>query len=109
VVSHGGRIIDIDTDGFVYVDEDAADALQAHGFTRVSEKDADFEGDCPLPSKGIDDGIDRLKRGELFALLKEHGVGVSLPITNEELRTLAKDAIRQSSIDPEEDVMTGGS
>lgn len=41
---------------------------------------------------GLDE-ISTLSRRELFALLREQGVSVSLPITNEELRAAARRAV----------------
>jgi hypothetical protein len=99
--SHQGRAIDIDADGCVEVEEEAARALAAHGFT-LCEVDAVR---AAPPSQGTDplgDDIDGLNRRELFAFLKAKGVSVCLPITNEELRALARRAARDVPDDENE-------
>jgi hypothetical protein len=96
--SHNGRAVDIDVQGCVDVEEDVALALAAHGFSAMD----DIEAGCdvlrqhphavPRPEERElrDDGIGQLNRRALFAFLKANGVGVCLPITNDELRVLAR-------------------
>jgi hypothetical protein len=108
--SHNGHTIEIDAQGCVDVDEEAAHALAAHGFIALSELEgledvrprslSATEQARPLPPA---DHISQLNRRSLFAFLKERGVGVSLPVTNDELRALARaalaKAVRDSSAD----------
>jgi len=108
-VSHAGQSIEIDRDGCIDVDEEAASALLAHGFRHAPEAEAGIEPAQqvqdiePLPVTSPD-YIDRLKRNELFAFLKANGVSVSLPITNEGLRILAQRVSSDPAID---DAMKG--
>jgi hypothetical protein len=92
--SHDGHAIEIDTEGCVTVDDHAAQALRAHGFVPLSEADA--RRDLLEPSsEGRDppgDEIEGLNRRGLFAFLKAKGVGVTLPVTNDELRALVRRA-----------------
>jgi hypothetical protein len=83
--SHAGSSLEIDADGYVDVDDDVATVLLVHGFEPASKVIDDA-----ARRERSDDGIDQLKRGDLFALLKANGMSVSLPITNDELRRLAR-------------------
>ncbi len=110
-VSHAGRLMEFDQNGFVEADDEAASALLAHGFWRVAEAEAKnepaqyLENVVPISETPLSPGrIDRLKRNELFALLKANGVSVSLPITNESLRALAQRFADDPAVD---DVMKG--
>lgn len=49
-----------------------------------AEKEADVSGN-PTPEQ-----IDAMSRNDMFAYLKQRGVAVSLPVTNEELREIAR-------------------
>ena len=72
-------------DGFISVPADAVDDVSSHGFV-VSvgdEEDPNF-----VPSEDIG----TMNRLELFAFLKAKGVSVKPPISNDELRRLAKEA-----------------
>jgi hypothetical protein len=92
-VSHGGRSIDIGLDGYVDVAEAVAFALLAHGFTPVFETGESTDSEQQkTTSQAPEDDIGRLNRPALFALLKAKGISVSLPITNEDLRQLARQA-----------------
>jgi len=109
-VSHAGQSIEIDDDGCIEADEEAADALLAHGFWHVPEAEIQnqtarhFHDAGPL-LETPHARIDQLKRNELFALLKANGVSVSIPITNEGLRALAQ----RVAFDPAADDATKGS
>jgi hypothetical protein len=89
-ISYGGRELAIDTDCSVDVDERAARVLAAHGFSR-------FSGSEPEEARhGVgSDNIATLNRSGLFSLLRSKGVPVSLPITNEALRTAARKALER--------------
>jgi hypothetical protein len=56
---------------------------------------AEFHGtdQAKLSSNIKSDELTLLNRPGLFALLKAKGISVSLPITNEELRAMARDAL----------------
>ncbi|WP_020177060.1 hypothetical protein [Methyloferula stellata] len=98
--SHGGERIEIDTEGCVIVEDPAAHALRAHGFLPLSEAEARCDAPPRLPHTELSsekhdspgDEIEGLNRRGLFAFLKAKGVGVTLPVTNDELRALARRA-----------------
>ncbi len=98
--SHDGHAIEIDTDGCVTVEDHAAQALRAHGFLPLNGADAKLDAPHepahaePNAEKhdSYGDEVDGLNRRGLFAFLKAKGVGVCLPITNDELRALARRA-----------------
>ncbi len=94
-VFHAERIINVDDTGHVNVHEDAADALFAHGFIRATDVSEPRPEAAPRAGEKPDKGsLDHLNRRELFAFLKEKGVGIQLQITNQELRELAETARR---------------
>jgi hypothetical protein len=95
--SYAGRALDIDAEGCVYVEDHAARALRAHGFELLSEDEAEPQSEKPDP---LSDDVDRLNRRGLFAFLKANGVGVSLPIANEELRALARKVAESAPRNP---------
>ncbi len=110
--SHAGDMLAIDAEGCVTVEEEAARALRAHGFVLLS---ADEERSNAAPrTRSADaqsekhdppgDEIDRLNRRGLFAFLKVKGIGVSLPVTNDELRVLARRAIESAPCDPPDEI-----
>ncbi len=110
-VSHGNDVIEIDARGYVLVDEHIARVLIAHGFTSTDENAAGqkrglVEGSPsgePRPDAPEVD-VERLNRPALFAFLKEKGVRVSLPITNNELRAIARAALKGCIREPLMDV-----
>jgi hypothetical protein len=100
-VSHGGRDIAIAADGSLDVADEIAAALAAHGFVpwlrdAPSAAHAGLRGDV-APTRGdckkVAPDIESLNRPALFALLREKGVRVSLPISNAELRAAARRAV----------------
>jgi len=90
-ISIGSRVMIVDDDGCVEVDEPDAETLVAHGFTLTHNENPS--------SAGVVSSIDvsTLSRRELFRVLKEHQVAFSLPVTNEALRELARQALKDSS------------
>jgi hypothetical protein len=97
-VSHGGRTFTVEADGSLDVESDVAAALAAHGFSPWPLEPRDGEtprdggrGDPSCSRAEID--IDSLNRPALFALLREKGVRVALPISNAELRAAARRAM----------------
>jgi hypothetical protein len=89
-ISYEGRDLAIDSESLVDVDDDAAGILAAHGFSPAS---------LSMPEQGrrkvgLDD-VATLNRSGLFSLLRSKGVSVSLPITNEALRTAARKALER--------------
>jgi len=108
--SHNGCALEIDAEGRVDVDEDAAYALAAHGFTALCETTAkdpvslqSHAAAKQAQTNPLDDGISELNRPGLFAFLKERGICVSLPITNDQLRVLARAALAKAARDPSAD------
>lgn len=97
-LSYQGRILAIDEDGSIDVEADAFAALAPHGFVssppdaaHQSEEAVSQGEDAPSGSGLSDhDAIESMNRPALFAFLKERGVSVSLPVTNEELRAMAR-------------------
>ena len=97
-VSYRGRNYGISSDGSIDLDEEACAALAGHGFAIASTKtDAGPQAEPERTTVHVntvegpaDDDIEGLNRVELFALLRSKGVSVSLPITNLELRRLAR-------------------
>jgi hypothetical protein len=97
--SHAGHAVPIDADGCVDVDENVALALSAHGFS-LCELEAGCDRPQPHSIAPQVDDIDRLNRRGLFALLKARGVSVCLPVTNDELRALARRAMADNAPGP---------
>jgi hypothetical protein len=89
-ISYEGRDLAIDSERSVDVDDDAARILAAHGFSPASS--STFEQG--RHEVGLDD-VATLNRRGLFSLLRSKGVSVSLPITNEALRTAARKALER--------------
>lgn len=89
-VSYQGCLLPIEDDGSIDVDETTASILAAHGFESmplpVTERPFDIEGT---------DEVARLNRNGLFSLLRSRGVSVSLPVTNQALRDIARKALEQ--------------
>ena len=83
-VSIGSDSFDV-VDGYVSVPASIAGDVQSHGFIIA---DGDDEDPNSVPS----DDINTMNRKELFAFLKAKEVSVKPPITNDELRRLAKEA-----------------
>ncbi len=106
--SHNGRAIEIDAEGCVSVEDHAAQALRAHGFI-LCEGEGEHVASVPDASEHperpqvLEDEIEGLNRRSLFAFLKAKGVGVSLPVTNDELRALARQAIADAASDSHDD------
>jgi hypothetical protein len=139
-VSHEGRVVKVDDEGAIEIDDASAKIFIAHGFApwresavpqtgdmtrdeliaRVMEKTlhllqtsdteeirarlrqfetggssqtADEHRTPGAVAEATDDDLAKLNRSALFALLREHGVRVSLPITNVQLRELARRAL----------------
>lgn len=98
-VSHEGRAFAIAADGSIDVEDRVAAALAAHGFTPwhgEARNIADATRDAGVaidPDRAAKDDIDSLNRPALFALLRGKGVRVSLPISNAELRAVARRAL----------------
>jgi len=87
--SHEGRTYHVDTDGLSEVEEHLAALFLAHGFVPCAEASA------PRPMTSVDTSqpdLETLSRRALFALLREKGVRVRLPITNAALREAARRA-----------------
>jgi hypothetical protein len=82
---HDGRFLAIGADGCVDIDAAEAAALAAHGFVAVPDAPAADDADA-MPD------IDAMGRSALFAYLRDRGVTVTLPITNEALRAAAREA-----------------
>jgi hypothetical protein len=101
-VSHQSSTYVIAEDGSVDVGEDVGGVLQAHGFapwhtdSPVNEASAIVQQIEPVKSVAVGrtDEIADLNRPALFAFLKAKGVSVSLPITNDELRGLARGTLQ---------------
>jgi hypothetical protein len=91
-ICHDGKIFIVEADGGIEVSKAMAAPLAAHGFTPWEEKS---EGASPELAAGTADDIDALNRRELFAFLRERGVRVRLPITNDALRAAARAALRE--------------
>ena len=89
-VSHGGRVLTVEADGSLEADKATARVLSAHGFLPWQEP-SDVEA-TPAEADGV---VDRLNRSALFALLRDSGVRVALPITNAQLRAAAKRALAE--------------
>jgi len=87
-VSYRGAVVSIDRDGSIDVEEGAAGILVAHGFVSLPPSTAE-----PQSSPAEIDPVATLNRSGLFALLRSKGVPVTLPITNEELRAAAREAL----------------
>lgn len=99
-LSYQGRILTIDEDGSVDVEADAFAALGPHGFVPIPPgatprplEPVSQEGEARSASDLSDHrAIESMNRLALFAFLKERRVAVSLPVTNDELRALARRA-----------------
>ncbi len=105
-ISHAGRVVEIGADRCVDVDADAGNALLAHGFIRLSdvsdEPQIKVQSRLSISMQGSDElrnEIERLNRPALFAYLKAKGIRVSLPVTNEELRAMARDRADYATFD----------
>lgn len=72
-------------DGYISVPAALAGDVQSHGFIIA-------DGDEEDPNSVPNENIDTMKRGELFAFLKAKGINKQPPVTNDELRRLAKEA-----------------
>lgn len=104
-VSHKNEVIKLDADGYADVEEDVAHVLSVHGFIPVT--DGADEGDpvsrkhllaLPAIEKTVQaDDFSGYDRPDLFSFLKAHGVSVSLPITDEALRALARKTLKSNS------------
>lgn len=90
-ISHEGRDLAIDSEKWVDVDNDTARILVAHGFSPVSSSTLEQGAQEEVHL----DEIATLSRSGLFSLLRSKGVSVSLPITNEALRTAARKALER--------------
>jgi hypothetical protein len=98
-LSHQGRMLPISSDGSIEIERAESETLVSHGFVPLdtdggstqSLQLAGSRGDSAAGETTVSD-ISKLNRVALFALLKERGVPVSLPITNQELRALAAQA-----------------
>jgi len=90
-ISIGSRVMIVDDDGCVEVGKPDAETLIAHGFTLTHNENPS--------SASVISSVDvaTLSRRELFRVLKKHQVAVSLPVTNEALRELARQALKDSS------------
>jgi len=93
-VTYAGCAIEIDANGDVDVEDDVGAALLAHGFIPSSEVETEDEAAQPSLNAAAQDDIALLGRRDLFALLKSNGVSVSLPVTNDELRRMARGVSR---------------
>jgi hypothetical protein len=92
-VSHDGRTYSVAADGSLEVEDPIAAALAAHGFAPWRNEDRVASG-VKVDGKSIAaPDIDSLNRPALFALLREKGVRVALPISNAELRAAARRAL----------------
>lgn len=89
-VSYRGELVTIDCDGTIEVDEIAAAIFAAHGFalqpSPLDEQESEYAGI---------DAVASLNRSGLFSLLRSLGVGVTLPITNAELRAVARNTLEK--------------
>jgi hypothetical protein len=88
-VSHGGCVLFVDAEGSLETDEATARALAAHGFLPWQEPQP------PEADAQEADFVERLNRSALFALLRDRGVRVALPVTNAQLRAAAKRALAE--------------
>ncbi len=88
-VSHGGRVLIVEADGSLESDLATAHVLAAHGFLPWHERPPEVEAAMET------DFVDRLNRSDLFALLRDRGVRVVLPVTNAQLRSAAKRALAE--------------
>ncbi len=86
-LSHEGRDYLVGADGRIEVEDHLAPFFLAHGFVREA-----VPAPSPLVGGEVPD-IDALNRKALFALLREKGVRVRLPITNDALREAARRAL----------------
>ena len=86
-LSHAGRDYPVGADGRIEVEDHLAPFFLAHGFVREA-----VQPPSPLVGGEVPD-IDALNRKGLFALLREKGVRVRLPITNDALREAARRAL----------------
>lgn len=101
-VSHHGTEMVIGADGCVDTDDCTAAALIAHGFSELSTEEPEKRDKPSRAAEKVVDAIDGLNRPALFAFLKERGISVSLPVTNDELRALARQALAAAARDGEE-------
>ena len=79
-LSHEGRDYPVAVDGHIEVEDHLAPFFLARGFTRAP------------PAAGSTPDVDALNCPALFALLRDKGVRVRPPITNEALREAARRA-----------------
>jgi len=87
--SHEGRAYHVDANGRIEVEDHLAALFLAHGFVPCAEAAAPkrmTSAETDLPE------LETLSRRALFALLREKGVRVRLPITNAALREAARQA-----------------
>ena len=88
--SHAGRVYHVDTNGLIEIEDHLAALVLAHGFVPCAGASASH----PMTSAAMDvPDLETLSRRALFALLREKGVRVRLPITNAALREAARQAI----------------
>jgi hypothetical protein len=98
-MSHAGRLYEVAADGSIEVGQaDSLDVFHSHGFTDWVEPPAAPppaapEGEGPTDAPGpVVDEFDGMNRNGLFAWLREAGVSVMPPITNDELRVKCREA-----------------
>lgn len=70
------------SNGRVDVKPEHVAGAEQHGFVSIADDD---------PNSAPTDDIDTMSRNELFAFLKASKVAVTLPVTNDVLRSIAKD------------------
>lgn len=97
-IVHNGTEIPVANDRSVEVDSHSAQVLKTHGFRAWASRcstgstDAVNVPDSPQSSDERERDLSTLKRPALFAYLRAKGISVSLPVTNDELRAMARRA-----------------
>ncbi|MDR3407071.1 MAG: hypothetical protein P4L68_01070 [Methylovirgula sp.] len=92
-LSHEGRDYPVAANGLIEVEDHLAPFFLAHGFLLSPGAERPRS---PPPGGNMPD-IDALNRRELFALLREKGVRVRPPITNDALREAARRAANEEA------------
>lgn len=98
-MSHAGRLYEVAPEGSIEVGQaESLDVFHSHGFTDWVEPPAAPpaaapQGEGPTDAPGpVADEFDGMNRNGLFAWLREAGVSVMPPITNDELRVKCREA-----------------
>lgn len=103
-VSHNGGSLSIMEDGSVEIDDVSLELLVPHGFLLWQSDAVEVQqasdalslvAEAGASIAPASDDIERLNRSGLFAFLKANGVSVSLPITNQQLRSAARRALER--------------